>query len=135
MMGKQSILACLLLSIDYVTISIFKRKYILREQILEGVISKWQVIICTSEDCNLLSWPKLVHRSVAQVCSDERLGIDSNSHIFGSCFFCVRREMTVSSSFPQTSLLPLHIVNDTQRSVTFMLNLLTSYADSVIFTF
>lgn len=55
MMGKQSILACLLLSIDYLTISRLKRNYILREEILEVVILKCQVIIRTSEDCNLFS--------------------------------------------------------------------------------
>jgi len=65
--------------------------------------------------------------------SEEGLGINLNSHIFHSSL-SVPREMTVSSSFPQTSLFPFHIVNDTHRSVTFMLDLLTSYADSVIFT-
>lgn len=96
------------------------------EKTLEVVISKWQVIICTFEHYNLLSGGKSVHRSVARVCSEERLGIYSNSRIFGPCFFCVPKEITVSSSFPRTSPFPC--------SVIFMLNLLTSYADSVIFT-
>lgn len=52
--GKQSILACLLLSIDYVTISSLKRTYILTEHVLEVVISKWQsahlwTVICFPE--------------------------------------------------------------------------------------
>lgn len=38
--GKQSIMACLLLSIDYVKISRLKRNCILTEQIIEAVISK-----------------------------------------------------------------------------------------------
>lgn len=38
MMGKQSTLACLLLSVEYLAITKFERKCILREQILETAI-------------------------------------------------------------------------------------------------
>lgn len=52
--GKQSVLACLILRIDCVTISRPKRSYILKEQIFKVVISKWhsaclRTIICFSE--------------------------------------------------------------------------------------
>lgn len=51
---KQSILACLILRIDYVKISRPKRNYILTEQLLEVAISKWQsahlrAVICFPE--------------------------------------------------------------------------------------
>lgn len=82
MMGKQIILACLLLSMDYATISRLKRNYILREQILEVVISKWQVIICTPEDCNLLPEETQCTGQLHRFGSEDRLGIDSNSHTF-----------------------------------------------------
>lgn len=38
MVGKQSILACLLLGVEYQAVTKFERNCILREQILETVI-------------------------------------------------------------------------------------------------
>lgn len=42
--------------------------------------------------------------------SEQQLVIDSHSHVFGSFFSCVPREMTDSSTLPGVSLFLSHFV-------------------------
>lgn len=122
--GKWSFLVCLLLRIDFVTISRPKRNYILTEQILEVVISKWQfahlrTVICFLEGSQ--------YTGLARRQTGNRLQYSYFWFLLLLCSkgnYCPR--LFSSRSF--------FIFDGIQRIVIFFVNLLTRSTDSAIFT-